>query len=89
MHIVFRSHKTYNQESIKNIKDFFFQEGINSITVQPEFSDATKEHVDDRRFAGMIENEDDCLLVCAERKCAYLTCCETPKKILAKLREEH
>ena len=48
----------------------------------PEFSDAAKEHVDDRRFAGMIENEVDCLLLCSERKCACSTCCETSKKYL-------
>ena len=89
VHIVFRSHKKYNQKSIMKIKDFFIQEGISSITVQPEFSDALNERSDDIRPHNGNAHSDDCLLLCAEGKCAHFTCCETTEKMLLKLAEEH
>jgi len=86
VHIVFRSHKKYNHGSISKIQEFFKQEGISSITVQPEFSDAANVRQNECKL--ISSHGQDCLLACSGGMCASYTCCETTRKILAKLSEE-
>ena len=84
-HIVFKSPNMYNKNSIKGIKNFFLEEGISSLTIQPEFSDDQERHSEAHLS---INSGKDCLLLCAEKKCALSTCCETPMKMIERLNEE-
>lgn len=74
----------YNKNSMKGIKNFFLKEGISSLTVQPEFSEDQNRHSEANLS---INSGKDCLLLCAEKKCALLTCCETPMKMIERLNE--